>query len=119
MKTPPAEAVWKTRAGNLPWPIIWRIRAEYVSPRDKITWMQVRHRTLWVATPGGMNKLSARRKYRTSSGLPPHSQRILGEHRNTHAHSQNGNGVQTLLVVRTETRPEQMGNGGCRRGSND
>jgi hypothetical protein len=53
MKTPPAEAVWKTKVGNLPWPLIWRIRAEYISPRDKITWMKVRHRR--VAKSGGMN----------------------------------------------------------------
>ena len=58
MKTPPAEAVWKTKVGPLPWPAIWRIRADYVSPRDKISWMKVRHRTLWVAKSGGMNTTS-------------------------------------------------------------
>jgi hypothetical protein len=34
---------------------VWKIKADYVSPRDQIVWLKIEHRNLWVAASGGMH----------------------------------------------------------------
>ena len=52
MKLPPAEKAWAERLSHfeLPWPLIWRIRSFYASPRDQLTWLKVMHSNLSVAS---------------------------------------------------------------------
>ena len=35
------------------WELTWTIRPKYTSPRDIVVWLQLQHRTLWVAKHGG------------------------------------------------------------------
>jgi hypothetical protein len=51
---PPNTAVWRSKIGASPWHRTYTIRAKYVTPRDKITWMKIWHRNLWIAHVGGM-----------------------------------------------------------------
>jgi hypothetical protein len=54
MKRPAAEAVWTARLGRVDFSKIWKIRADYVSPRDQVAWLKVMHRNLRVAASGGL-----------------------------------------------------------------
>ena len=54
MKKPAAEAVWTARLGQADFSKIWRIRADYVTPRDQVAWLKVLHRNLRVAASGGL-----------------------------------------------------------------
>jgi hypothetical protein len=51
---PPNTTVWRGKIGASPWNRTHKIRAKYVTPRDKITWMKIWHRNLWTAHVGGM-----------------------------------------------------------------
>jgi hypothetical protein len=39
MKRPAAEAVWTARLGRVDLSKVWKIRADYVSPRDQVAWL--------------------------------------------------------------------------------
>ena len=54
MKRPAAEAVWTARLGWVDFGKVWKIRADYVSPRDQVAWLKVMHRNLRVAASGGL-----------------------------------------------------------------
>jgi hypothetical protein len=54
MKRPAAEAVWIARLGWINFNKVWRIRADYVSPRDQVAWMKIMHLNLRVAASGGL-----------------------------------------------------------------
>ena len=51
MKPPPAQPGWEDRfhTTTFDWPSIWKLRPLYVSPRDSITWLKLKHRNLYVA----------------------------------------------------------------------
>jgi hypothetical protein len=53
MKPPLAETTWAGRLGRTNFAKVWGIRADYVSPRDQVTWLKIQHRNLWVAASGG------------------------------------------------------------------
>jgi hypothetical protein len=42
------------RLGQANFGNIWRIRADYVTPRDQVAWLKVLHRNLRVAASGGL-----------------------------------------------------------------
>ena len=54
MKKTAAEAVWTARHGRVDFGKIWRIRADYVTPRDQVAWLKIMHRNLRVAASGGL-----------------------------------------------------------------
>ena len=51
MKPPSSEEGWRQRlpGRTLPFPAIWKLKPMYVSPRDTLTWMKLKHRNLYVA----------------------------------------------------------------------
>jgi hypothetical protein len=51
MKKPAAQKGWEIRMPGigLPWPLIWKLKPMYVSPRDIISWLKLKHRNLYVA----------------------------------------------------------------------
>ena len=51
MKPPSAEKGWRQRLPGRarPFPAIWKLKPMYVSPRDTLTWMKLKHRNLYVA----------------------------------------------------------------------
>ena len=51
MKPPPAEKGWLIRFPGLPIKIkdTWRIKFKYATGRDIMTWLKIRHRTLYTA----------------------------------------------------------------------
>ena len=58
MKPPPAQENWEVKLqrilirfkkNELPWSKIWRLSPMYVTPRDTLTWIKVKHRNLYVA----------------------------------------------------------------------
>jgi hypothetical protein len=53
MKPPLAETTWAGRLGRTNFAKVWGIQADYVSPRDQVTWLKIQHRNLWVAASGG------------------------------------------------------------------
>ena len=55
MKKPAAETVWTARLGRVDFSKIWRIRADYVTPRDQVAWLKIMHRNLRVAASGGLD----------------------------------------------------------------
>ena len=56
MKPPACEAVWEVKLGQrIRFDKVWKIKADYVSPRDQIAWLKIQHRNLWVAASGGMH----------------------------------------------------------------
>ena len=56
MKPPACEAVWEMKLGQkIRFDKVWKIKADYVSPRDQIVWLKIEHRNLWVAASGGMH----------------------------------------------------------------
>jgi hypothetical protein len=56
MKPPACEAVWEQKlAQRIRFDKVWRIKADYVSPRDQIVRLKMQHRNLWVAASGGMH----------------------------------------------------------------
>jgi hypothetical protein len=56
MKPPACEAVWELKLGQrIRFDKVWKIKADYVSPRDQIVWLKIEHRNLWVAASGGMH----------------------------------------------------------------
>ena len=56
MKTPACEAAWERKlARRIRFDKVWRIKADYVSPRDQVAWLKIQHRNLWVAASGGMH----------------------------------------------------------------
>ena len=56
MKPPACEAVWEVKLGHrIRFDKVWKIKADYVSPRDQIAWLKIQHRNLWVAASGGMH----------------------------------------------------------------
>ena len=57
MKRPAAEAVWTTRLGWIDFKTLWRIRADYVTPRDQVAWLKIMHLNLRVATSSRFRRL--------------------------------------------------------------
>ena len=51
---PPDTTVWRRKIGYVNYERMWKLRAMYVTPRDKIVWQTLQHRTLWTAHVGGM-----------------------------------------------------------------
>jgi hypothetical protein len=51
MKEPPAQEGWKLRLAGIiiPWALVWKLKPMYVSPRDILTWLKLKHRNLYVA----------------------------------------------------------------------
>lgn len=51
MKPPASEEGWRMRLPGraLPFPTIWKLKPMYVSRRDTLTWMKLKHRNLYVA----------------------------------------------------------------------
>ena len=55
MKAPPAQEGWEIRFAMyqsmhpFPWSKIWKLQPKYVSARDKITWLKLKHRNLFTA----------------------------------------------------------------------
>ena len=55
MKTPPAQEGWEIRHAMyqalhpIPWSKIWKLQPKYVSARDKLTWLKLKHRNLFTA----------------------------------------------------------------------
>ena len=65
IKKPACEEVWSAKQSGIKWPATWKIRPEYLTPRDQITWLKFMHRNLWVAgSPGreGWTHRSARQQ---------------------------------------------------------
>ncbi len=50
MKPPPSEVSWKRRLlqEDIPFRKVWRLKPKYVSQRDTITWLKLKHRNLYV-----------------------------------------------------------------------
>ena len=56
MKPPACEAVWELKlAQRIQFDKVWKIKADYVSPRDQIAWLKIQHRNLWVVASGGLH----------------------------------------------------------------
>ena len=56
MKPPACEAVWELKlAQRIQFDKVWKIKADYVSPRDQIAWLKTQHMNLWVAASGVMH----------------------------------------------------------------
>ena len=54
-KKPPAPRAWAKRFHRkTKWSQIWRITDFFTTPRDRITWMKMWHRNLYVGGRGGM-----------------------------------------------------------------
>jgi hypothetical protein len=52
-KAPTSEEKWKEYGIDVRWGLTWAIKPKYASPRDIVVWLQLQHRTLWVAKNGG------------------------------------------------------------------
>ena len=52
-KAPTSEVKWKEYGIDVEWGLTWPIKPKYASPRDVVVWLQLQHRTLWVAKNGG------------------------------------------------------------------
>ena len=48
-KAPTAQITWTARLGPIKWPLVWKIKSFFCSPRDELTWLKLQHRNLWVA----------------------------------------------------------------------
>jgi len=60
MKPPLAETTWADRLGRTDFSKVWGIRADYVTPRDQVSWLKVQHRNLRVAASGGFQDTKCR-----------------------------------------------------------
>ena len=59
---PTSEEKWKEYGIDVKWDLTWPIKPKYASPRDVVVWLQLQHRTLWVAKNGeGAQTTSAQR----------------------------------------------------------
>ena len=53
MKPPAAQVTWDDKLGAVDWSKVWQARTLLASPRDTVTWLQIKHRNLYVAKHGG------------------------------------------------------------------
>ena len=60
MKPPLAETTWAGRLGRTNFSKVWGIRADYVTPRDQVSWLKIQHRNLRVAASGGFQDTKCR-----------------------------------------------------------
>ena len=60
MKPPLAETTWADRLGRTNFSKVWGIRADYVTPRDQVSWLKIQHRNLRVAASGGFQDTKCR-----------------------------------------------------------
>ena len=72
MKPPACEAVWELKlAQRIQFDKVWKIKADYVSPRDQIAWLKIQHRNPWwhredcTALPSAARRGATGKKHRS------------------------------------------------------